>query len=478
MRIGFTRNLTTFALALTMLVLPLATLGQGTQIKLPKNKYKIEDDVKIGQEYSAKVEQEMPIIKSVAASNYLRAVGNRLTAAIPPEYQDSRYRFQFKIVNASDVNAFALPGGPMYVNRGLIQVAKNEGEMVGVMAHEISHVVLRHGTAQATRQSGWTKFGSLAAILAGGVLGGQAGAQLGQALFAGTFILKYSRQYETNADILGARIMARAGYDPIDLANMFKTIASTSNGNRSPEWFSSHPDPQNRYNTIVRERNLLRLVQSPTKLTNGFKSTREYLNSLSPAQTASQIAKQRQNSNSNGRVVQQGGNSRISQGQYSRRVPRPSARYQQYRGGSLFTMNVPTNWQRFPESEMVWFAPLGAYGNNGITHGALVGVTNTGQNSLANASQAYVRGILRSNSYLRQTTRYSRISISGRPGYAVQLAGRSPITGANEYVTIYMTRLRDGRLFYFSGVAPSRESYRYNRTFNSLVRSIRINGRA
>src|SRR5439155_17794952 len=91
------------------------------------------------------------------------------------------FDYRFTWVNARDINAFALPGGPMYINRGMIEAAHNEGELAGVMAHELSHVALRHATAQATKQS---SFGSqartLALILGGAALGGQGGAQLGQ----------------------------------------------------------------------------------------------------------------------------------------------------------------------------------------------------------------------------------------------------------------------------------------------------------
>ena len=113
----------------------------------------------------------------------------------------------------------------MYVNRGMIEAAHTEGEMAGVMAHELSHVALRHGTAQATKAGKYQTGAAVAGIL-GTILGGPGLGQVAQAPFALTF-LKYSREYETEADLLGARIMANAGYDPRDLANMFRTIVSS-----------------------------------------------------------------------------------------------------------------------------------------------------------------------------------------------------------------------------------------------------------
>lgn len=477
------RNLAVMSLVWVMLMMPVAVLGQ-TKIDMPKNKYKVQDDVKIGDEYSGKVEQQFPILNDAESTRYIQDVGQRLVNSIPREFQQPAFKYRFKIVNARDINAFALPGGPMYVNRGLIQVAKNEGELTGVMAHEIAHVALRHGTAQATRQ-GSAKNQILGGLLVigGAILGGQAGAQLGAAIFAGNFVLKYSRQYETQSDILGARIMADAGYDPRDLANMFKTIAGQSKGGRPPEWLSSHPDPNKRYNTINNEARILRVSSNPIKITRGFNRIREKLGALPRARTMAEIekdAKNSPNSGNTGGTENSGGtaNTEMSKGRYSRNVPLPSSRTRTYRGGDLFQMNVPSNWRQFPDQSSVMFAPNGAYGSNGITHGSLVGVQASQQRTLQGAAEEYVKGVLQGNSYMRRTSNYSRVTISGREGYAVRLAGRSPVTGVTEYALIYMTRLRDGKLFYVVGVAPQRDQYRYNGAFNRIVRSLRISSRA
>ena len=201
------------ALLWTMVMMPLAAIGQ-TRIVAPKNKYKVQDDVKLGRDAARQVEQQMPILNDAEATRYVQQVGERLVRAIPQQFQQPSFDYTFEIVNARDINAFALPGGPMFVNRGMIEAAAREGEMAGVMAHEISHVALRHGTAQATKQSNpLNQILGFGAILGGAVLGGQTGAALGQTLYSG-FMLKYSREYETQADILGAQIMAGAGYDP------------------------------------------------------------------------------------------------------------------------------------------------------------------------------------------------------------------------------------------------------------------------
>jgi len=104
-------------------------------------------------------------------TDYVQRVGERLVAAIPSEFQHPEFHYYFKVLNASDINAFALPGGPMYVNRGMIQAARTEGEMAGVMAHEMSHVALRHGTAQATKAQKYAVGAGVAGIL-GTIFGG------------------------------------------------------------------------------------------------------------------------------------------------------------------------------------------------------------------------------------------------------------------------------------------------------------------
>jgi Zn-dependent protease with chaperone function len=473
------KQLTILALAWMLLIAPLGISAQ-TKISMPKNKYKVEDDVKIGTEYSAKVEKDFPILNNRQANNYIQDVGQRLVDAIPQEFQEPKFRYGFKIVNARDINAFALPAGYLYVNRGMIEAAKNEGEMAGVMAHEISHAALRHGTAQATNQSSLkNQILGIGAILGGAILGGQAGAQLG-AMFAAGFALKYSRKYETQADILGARIMADAGYDPRDLANMFKTISQqSSGGGRPPEWLSSHPNPDKRFEAINREAEMLRVSPNPIKSTRGFVAIKDMFRRMPKAPSMAEIekgAKGNQTGNTGGNETG-GGNTTttngMANGRYSRTVASPSSRTRSV-NAEVVRFRVPNNWKAFPEQSSTWFAPEGAYGKDGITHGTVVGIAASQQSSVRQATETYVQGILKGNPYLRQSTDYSSFRMGGRSGYATILSGRSPVTGNTEYALIYTALLRNGNLFYVVGVAPERESSRYNRAFNDMVRSIRF----
>jgi beta-barrel assembly-enhancing protease len=463
------KSLTAMALVWAMLMMPLLVTAQ-TRVQMPKNKYKIQDDVKAGREVAAQVDQQFPILNDYEATRYVENVGRRLVAAIPQEFQQPAFQYQFKVVNARDINAFALPGGPMYVNRGMIEAARSEGEMAGVMAHEISHVALRHGTAQATRQSNpLNQILGIGAVLGGAILGGQTGAAIGQTLYSGLLVNPYSREYERQADILGAQIMAGAGYDPRDLANMFRTIERESGGSSGPEWLSTHPSPANRYENINREAQLLR-VNNPVQNTAQFERVQSRLRQMPRAQTMQEIE---QNARRNGGGT---GQSPTAGGRYESRVQLPSSRMRTYSGGNWLQMSVPSNWREFSEQTSVTFAPEGAYGSNGITHGAMIGIYRSQSNSLSQATQEYVNSVLQGNSYLRQRTNYAQTYVGNKQGYTTTLAGRSDVTGRTEVVTVFTTMMNNGELFYFVAVSPENEASSYNSTFRNMLSSIRLNG--
>src|SRR5882672_834416 len=183
------------ALALVLSVCVTGLVAQ-TAIKLPKNKYTPEQDVQLGREAAAEARQQYPVIENEKISLYLTKLGDRLVAAAPSELKQPVYEYSFTPVNVKEINAFALPGGPMFVNRGMFDAADAEGEVVGVMAHELSHVLLRHGTANASKaQNPWLQLGQLAGMVGGAVVGGSAGSYIAQGsqFGLGTLMLRYSR---------------------------------------------------------------------------------------------------------------------------------------------------------------------------------------------------------------------------------------------------------------------------------------------
>ncbi|MBV9217523.1 MAG: M48 family metalloprotease [Acidobacteria bacterium] len=470
-RIFNVRAFSAAAIALAVWITPIISVAQ-TTIVAPKNKYKVQDDIKLGNQAAAEAERTFPVLSNADAQIYVQRIGERLVANIPAQFQHPEFTYRFKVINASDLNAFALPGGPMYVNRGMIEKARNEGELAGVMAHELSHVALRHSTAQATKQSSaGSILGQLGLILGGAILGGESGAQLG-ALGAAAWMTKFSREYETQADTLGAQIMANAGYDPRDLANVFKTIQSEG-GSNGPAWLSDHPDPGNRYENINHLAETLRIGQAPPRYSPGLERVQYELRQLPPARTMAQLEEAAKNGNPAGNGSN-GNGYPSSNGRYSTNVQYPSSRVRSYTGLSWLQIKVPSNWQDFTSGDSVTFAPNGAYGDQGITRGAMVGVYNGGNRSLQSNTQAYVNDIIQGNSYLRQQSYLSTTTLAGRSGYTAMLSGRSPITGQTELVTIYTTQLRSGETFYVATVVPQSESESYYYSFRNLLNSIRL----
>ena len=167
--------------ALVALVASVAVLSAQTKVTPPNNKYSVQEDVKLGREAAEQAREQLPMLRDEVVDDYIDNLGERLAAAIPAEQRHAGFQYSFDVVNVRDINAFALPGGPMFVNRGMIEAAKSEGEVAGVMAHEISHVSLRHGTAQAGKATGF-QIGEIIGAVAGAVVGGG----LGQVISQGT----------------------------------------------------------------------------------------------------------------------------------------------------------------------------------------------------------------------------------------------------------------------------------------------------
>ena len=455
-----------------IITLTATTVAAQTKVTPPKNKYTPEQDVQIGREAAAEVREQYPIINDSQVRNYIERLGDRLVEAAPREMNNPVFEYSFTAVNLKDINAFALPGGPMFVNRGMIEAAQTEGEVAGVMAHELAHVLLRHGTANATKAQGF-QIGALAGAIAGAVVGGGWGNVIAQGsqFGLGTWLMKYSREYERQADIIGAQIMARAGYDPRDLAQMFETIQKQG-GNGVPEWLSSHPNPGNRTQYIAQEAAQLRIGPRPND--QGFAQARTRLSQLGPARTMAEIER------SGGAGRSGGGRSRESVGRVGEAVPPPSRQYRTVQGGQLFTVSVPSNWQAVSSNNSIKYVPMNAYGDyNGestLTHGVELGVARASSRNLDQATQTLIDAFIRSNSGMRVGGREEYSQLAGRQSIVTPLEGRSALGGV-ERVDVHTALLSNGDLFYVLTVVPEREIGTYGAAFDRVVRSVRINDR-
>lgn len=237
-------------MAFVILLAAAGLVAQGPrQLRPGFNLFSRDQDVQLGKEAAAEIEKQVMVLNDPELEGYVRRIGEKLAAT--PEA--AGFPYSFKIVHDKSINAFALPGGPTYLHTGLLAAADNEAQVAGVMAHEIAHVALRHGTNQLSKAN-LIQLPAILAIWAAerkGSLWGQV-AQLGVGLGVNSVLLKYSRDAERDADLLGTRMMARVGYDPVEMARFFEKLEA-SGGSRGLQFFSSHPNPGNRVKAVQAE---------------------------------------------------------------------------------------------------------------------------------------------------------------------------------------------------------------------------------
>jgi hypothetical protein len=441
-----------------------------TRIEPHRNSYSPEQDVELGRRAAAEVRQQLPMVHDGPTRNFVDRIGERLVAEIPDDLQQRAFRYTFDVVNVKEINAFALPGGPMFLHRGMLEAARTDGEVAGVMAHELSHVILRHGTVQASKGQKF-QLGAIAGQVLGSIIGGRTGNVIAQGsqIGLGTYFLKYSREYEREADLLGAQIMARAGYDPREMANMFQTIARRGGGG-GPEWLSDHPNPGNRYDAINREAAMLR-VDGASGSNRGIASVQARLAQMEPAPSTQQVARARQGQRrdpdalgASGRTV---------------RVEPPSGRWRTHQPWDSVRLSVPANWRQIDAGSVVTYAPEGGYfraqsGQSTFTHGIEVGVMRGSGGSLQQSTEELLQAFARGNPRLRRQSDYSRTNIDGRQGLTTTLNNVSEVSGDSELITVSTTRLRDGRVLFLIGVAPQDQTRTYFNTFSRVRQSLQI----
>ena len=446
------------------------------------NLFSVEQDVEIGRQSAAEVQRQLPMLNDRSVDRYLGRIVERLAAVAP----GARYPYQIKAVNASEINAFALPGGPMYVNRGLLEAARSEAELAGVLAHEMSHVALRHGTHQASK----AYLGQAGLGILGGLLGKNGGntAQIVNAiggLGLNAAFLKFGRDAEYQADQLGAEIMAKAGYNPAAMADFFQLLRGEQG--RDPgkleQFFSDHPPAADREARIRQQARTLGPVRS--REVGGFTQVAAGLRRLPAA--PSRQAQRRPETPRN--------DDRRDRRKVEVRVERPSSRFERFeQRNGLFTIEHPDNWRAYASDSgyAVSIAPEGgvvetANGQEALLYGVIVNHyapfddtdTDRRRGSLEDATDDLVRQIIRSNSYLRTQDDSPRSEqIDGESALSVVLSGRSPITGEEERVTLFTRSLPDDHVIYALCIVPGPDYDSMARTFSRMMRTLRINDEA
>jgi Zn-dependent protease with chaperone function len=452
-----------------------------TVIKLPKNKFTPQQDVQLGLQAAAEIREQYPIIDNGQIVKYLNDLGDRLVAVAPPELKQQVYEYSFTPVNLKEINAFALPGGPMFVHRGMFDAAAAEGEVVGVMAHELAHVLLRHGTANATKaQNPWLQLGQLAGIVGGSMVGGAVGSAISQGsqFGLGTLMLRYGRDFEKQADLLGAQIMAKAGYDPRQLARMFETIereSKAAGGGGTPQWLSSHPNPGNRTVYITKEAETLTIAEAANQ--QEFEPIKKVFASLPPAKSMGDLARSKSGGGGGDGGSSSGAKSVAAVGTPGQPVPAPSAQYKPIKGGNVFQATVPDNWTTLSSNTAVRVVPQNGFGQlNGqsvFTHGIEFGVAKATSRDLQEATTTWLKAVAQGNPELRLAGAQQQLRISQRSALSTPLLNPSPL-GGQEQIGLITTFLADGTLFYYLAIVPEADAAAYQPVFQRIAESIKL----
>lgn len=472
-----------------LMTLAAGTAAGQTSVRPGFNVFSLDQDVEIGKQSVIQVEKQLPMLSNAAVSRYVSAIGARLAAQAP----GAKFAYQFKVVNASEVNAFALPGGFIYVNRGLVSKARTEGELAGVLAHEIAHVALRHPTNQASK----AYLAEAGLGLLGGLLGGKTQSSTGQIIGAvggfglNSLFLKFSRSAESQADVVGTQILAKAGYNPIEMATFFNFMAQQAGGDPSKfaTFMSSHPAPANREARVRQEAALL----GPAKLlatTGNLRTIQTQIGKLPAAPTTAQLAS----------ATPTSGQSDPASGLS---IESPSSQFHVFQqADGVYQLEKPNNWDAYVASGGygVTIVPRGGFavassGRQSIHHGVIVnhyvpfdGADGTafvdpqgsmfGQTPLDEATSDLVRNILAANPYLTRVGYSTESSpTTGHPSLTVRLAGRPPDTGVQERVTVFARMLADDHVVYMLLIAPEAEQAALTPTFDRMVRSLRSDER-
>lgn len=424
------------------------------------NQYTPEQDIEIGKQASAEVTKQMPVLPdSSPVTKYVQDIGKQLASRAPGENQ---WPFAFHAVNVKEINAFALPGGPTFVNVGTIQAADDEGQLAGVMAHELAHVVLRHGTQQASKAS----FAQLPLAVLGATVGrGAAGtiAQVGASIGVQSIFLKYSRDAEREADLLGSQIMYDAGYNPFSMVEFFSKLESEG-GSRGPQFLSDHPNPGNRVESV---RQAIAKYPKKTYRRNSaeFERIKSQVAQLKPL--SSQEVAQRQ--------PQQGTVADITL-----RDVMPSGQFRKL-DHSAFQISSPENWDVAGDSNSaLTIAPRAAVAENAVAYGVIINGVRAqgGSDSLDRATEDLLDSLQRSNPGTRVEGSVRRMDVNGAPARSVYLTGRSPVQSGNSPIAerdwLVTVQRSDNSVLYLVFIAPERDFDRLAGTYENMLRSLRL----
>ena len=424
--------------------------------------YTIEQEIQLGLQGKAEIERKLKILPpDHPLAKYIDHLGLQLAAKAP----GYRFPYSFKVVVEKSVNAFALPGGPIYVHTGLISAA-NEAELAGVMGHEISHVVMRHSARQASRQmKAQVPLAILGAALGAGV-GGLAGslAQMGMSLTSGSVFMKYSRDAEKEADMVGAQIMYDAGYNPEGVVTFFLKLKQQQGGSgNGPSFLASHPDPGDRAQSIQKILSRFPPKNYATGDSSEFTAAKQSLENLSSAPLSA--AKDTQAPANLERLDPQ----RIAGSDWKT--------FQHV----AFTISYPAAWQASGEAtSSVSFWPEGGAAAGIIAYGVVVSgfQPKTKTNDLDAAFRELESDLRESNPELELYNSPQAFLLNGRAARKVDWMGVSAIREAGqlleERVQLVAVQAQSGIVIYLVFVSPEADLEALSPIFDHILNSVSL----
>jgi len=447
---SWVRWLTRFLSILLLVLIGVPKLSaQRSQLKPPWNMYSPETDVQLGKQNARLMERHLILCNDPKVDAYLTQLGLRLAAKLPT--RGVAYPWEFHCVNSKEINAFALPGGFVFVNRGAIEVSDNEAQLAAVMAHELSHVALRHGTAQASK----AQLARGAAGIFGGLFGGSTGGALltqGVALGAGGVLLHYSRADETQADVLGTQALYDTGYDPRAMAQFFEKLEGETKGRNPPQFLSDHPNPGNRVERVDEEIDKLGGPPPDAKRNSAeFEAIKREVLALP-------VVKSRPSG-------------------FAAAPQPPSGDFAQFEG-SGYRLRYPDNWKKYEENGTTTFAPDGGLSEGGaLAYGVIVNLNKiqldaNDPNALESATRQYIEGLEKANPSLRVARESGRVKLNGEPGLSTYLTNDSPAGG--QEIDWLLTVGRPAGLLSFLSVAPRAAYPDYEKTFTAMLDTVRF----
>ncbi len=438
---------------------PLAQ-AQRTNLKPGWNMFTPQQDVALGKQAALDAQRKLPLCNAPRVDAYLTQLGMKLVAKLPT--RGVEYPFEFHCVNDKAINAFALPGGYVFINRGAIEAADNEAQLAGVMAHELSHVALRHGTNQATKAQATEGILGIAGGLFGDSVGGALMTQLG-AFAAGGVLLRYSRNAESQADIVGTQVLYDAGYDPRAMAQFFEKLEAETKGKTPPEFFSDHPNPEHRVERVDEE--IEKLGGTPSSMKRDsveFEAMKREVLALPVVKKAAPAAP---------------GNTPAG----NEAPATPSGNLVAYQGSS-YKVSYPDNWRKYGDGNDVSFAPdRGVVQTNNtqasLAYGMAISVTAysgdiNAADALETATQQYIAGLQKTNPNMRVSRQSQRVHLNGQPGLSTYLSNDSPVGGQETDWVI--TVMRPEGLLAFVCVAPQKNFPSYEKTYSAILDTVRF----